>query len=251
MEKITYSLLSVKNKPERLHALLAGMKGIAGTDLYELSFDEITVVVSNVSRACLIAGQSTALEYAGVIETLSQHFTLLPMRFGSLMESNEAIIHMLEKNHPDIEQNLLKVEKKYEFGLKVFCDSGKLMAEIRVKSEADGKTPAKPDVKIKNSVSRDWLNKKLIEHRLEELLVTYVDSVIAEITGQLDRLKAISKIKKMVTPTTIIDAVFLLDKALKDELIHTVSDLQNKYPGLNFIMTGPWPPYNFVDFTVK
>jgi len=100
-------------------------------------------------------------------------------------------------------------------------------------------------------VYRDWVNKKLKEHRLEELLISYVDSVIAEVTVQLDRLKAISKIKKMVTPTTIIDAVFLLDKALKDELIHAVGDLQNKYPLLNFIMTGPWPPYNFVDFTVK
>ena len=251
MEKMIYSILFAKSNTEKLKTLLAGMKGIADTDLYELSFDEITVVVSDVSRACLIADKSTAIEYATVIETLSQQFTLLPMRFGSLMESNEAIIHMLEKNHPDIEQNLLKVENKYEFGIKVFCDSGKLMAELRVKSEAKTKTFATPAPEIKNSVYRDWVNKKLNEHRLEEMLLAYVDSVIAEITGQLDRLKAISKIKKMVTPTTIIDAVFLLDKALKDELIHTVSDLQNKYPGLNFIMTGPWPPYNFVDFTVK
>ena len=236
---------------EKLKTLLAGMKGIADTDLYELSFGEITVVVSDVSRAGLIAAKSTALEYAAVIETLSQHFTLLPMRFWSLMESNEAIIHMLERNYHDIQQNLLKVENKYEFGLKVFCDSETLMAELREKSEAASKTQVTTVAEIRNSVSRIWVNKKLKEHRLEELLVTYVDSVIAEITGQLDRLKTISKIKKMVTPTTIIDGVFLLDKALKDELIHAVGDLQNKFPGLNFILTGPWPPYNFVDFTVK
>ena len=251
MEIMIYALLSVKKKPERLHALLAGMNGIAGADLHQLSFDEITAVVSNMSRASLIADKSTAMEYAAVIETLSKHFILLPMRFGSVMESNEAIIHMLERNYHDIQQNLLKVERKYEFGLKVFCDSEKLMAELREKSEASPLPSATPAPEIKNSESRNWVNKKLKEHRLEELLVTYVDSVIAEITGQLDRLKTISKIKKMVTPTTIIDGVFLLDKALKDELIHAVGDLQNKFPGLNFILTGPWPPYNFVDFIVK
>jgi len=251
MENLIYALLSVKNKPGRLHSVLAGIKGIAGADLHQLSFHEITVVVSDMSRASLNAGKSTAIEYAGVIETLSQQFTLLPVRFGSLMESNEAIIHMLEKNYPDIQQNLLKVEKKYEFGLKVFCDSGKLMTELRTKSEGSFLPSATPAPENKNSVFRDWVNIKLKEHRQEELLVTLVDSVIADISGRLDRMKAISKIKKMVSPTTLIDGVFLLDKALKDELIHAVGDLQNKYPELNFIMTGPWPPYNFVDFTVK
>jgi len=251
MEKMIYSILSVKSNKEKLNDLLVNIKGITGAGLYQLSFDEITVVVSDMSRASLIIGKSTVIEYAGVIETLSQQFTLLPMRFGSLMESNEAIIHMLEKNYPDIQQNILKVENKHEFGLKVFCDSGKLMTELRVKSEADGKTPTKPDIEIKNSIFRDWVNQKLKEHRQEVLLVTYVDSVIGEIAEQLDQLKAISKIKKMVTPTTIVDGVFLLDKALKDELIHAVGELQAKYPTLNFIMTGPWPPYNFTNFTIK
>jgi hypothetical protein len=251
MEQMIYALVSEKIDHGKLAASLSGMQGIAGVNLYAVLFNQISAVVSDMSRASQIAGKSTAIEYAGVIETLSQQFTLLPMRFGSIMQSNEAIIHMLERNYHDIQQNLLKVERKYEFGLKVFCDSETLMAELREKSEASPLPSATPAPEIKNSESRNWVNKKLKEHRLEELLVSYIDSVIEDITGQLDRLKTISKIKKMVTPTTIIDGVFLLDKALKDELIHAVGDLQNKFPGLNFILTGPWPPYNFVDFIVK
>ena len=167
------------------------------------------------------------------------------------MESNEAIIQMLEKNYPEIEQNHLTVENKFEFGLKIFCEPEKIMAELIVKSEAECKGQLTPVTEIKNSASRNWVNKKLKEHRLEELLVTYVNSVIADVSEQLDRLKAIRKIKKMVTSTLIIDGVFLIDKLLKDDLIHAVGDLQNKYHGLNFIITGPWPPYNFVDFKVK
>ncbi|MEI7501220.1 MAG: GvpL/GvpF family gas vesicle protein [Bacteroidota bacterium] len=251
MDKLIYALLSVKKKTERLHALLASMKGIAGADLYELSFGEITVIVSDINKTNLIADKSLAIEYGALIETLSQQFTLLPMRFGSLMESNEAIIQMLEKNYPEIEQNHLTVENKFEFGLKIFCEPEKIMAELIVKSEAECKGQLTPVTEIKNSASRNWVNKKLKEHRLEELLVTYVNSVIADVSEQLDRLKAIRKIKKMVTSTLIIDGVFLIDKLLKDDLIHAVGDLQNKYHGLNFIITGPWPPYNFVDFKVK
>ena len=246
-----YAIVSVKGDPEKLKVLLGGLKGISDADLYAVGCGGISAVTGDSAKADLIADKSSAIAYAGLIETLAQQFALLPVRFGSVMESTEAIMHMLERNYNDIQLNLQKVEGKWEFGLKVFCDSEKLKADLQEKSEAGSKISANPPPEIEKSVYRDYVNQKLKVHRLEELLLTYVESVIAEITGQLDRLKAISKIKKMVTPTTIIDGVFLLDKALKDELIQAVGDLQNKNPGLNFIMTGPWPPYNFVDFTIK
>lgn len=251
MEKIIYSILSVKRNPEKLNALLVGMKGISGSDLCAVSFDEITAVVSDINRTNLIADRSNAIEYAGVIENLAQQFTVLPMRYGSIMESTGSIIKMLERNYHEFQQNLQKVENKREFGLKIFCDSEKLQAELRAKSETDTTTPAKHAPEIKNSVYRDWVNKKLKEHRLEELLLTYVDSVIVKITGYLDRLNAVNKFKKMATATNIIDAVFLLDKERKDALIQAVEILQNQYPGLNFVLTGPWPPYNFVEINIK
>ena len=49
----------------------------------------------------------------------------------------------------------------------------------------------------------------------------------------------------------IIDAVFLLEKDKKEDCINVVNNLQNKYPSLNLMLTGPWPPYNFVDITIK
>ena len=250
MEKIIYAILSVKN-PEKLNTLLFGMKGIAGADLCGVSFDEISAVVCDISRADLIVDRPNAIEYAGVIEKLAQQFTLLPMRYGSLMESIDSINKMLGRNYNEFQQNLQKVQNKCEFGLKIFCDSEKLKADLREKSEADTKTPAQLAPEIKNSVYRDYVNKKLKEHRLEELLLTYVDSVIAEITGCLARLNAVNKFKKMATATNIIDAVFLLEKDRKGELIQTVEDLQNKNKGLNFVLTGPWPPYNFVEITIK
>jgi len=251
MDMMIYSILSVKNNHEKLNTLLIAMKGISGADLYAVSLDEISAVVCNIKRADLIADKTNAIEYAGVIENLAQQFTLLPMRYGSLMESTDLINKMLDRNYHEFQQNLQKVENKCEFGLKVFCDSEKLMTELRAKSEADIKTPAKPAPEIKNSVYRDWVNKKLKEHRLEELLLTYVDSVIAEITGTLARLNAVTKFKKLSTETTIIDALFLLEKDKKDELIQTIEDLQNHYPRLNFVLTGSWPPYNFVETTIK
>lgn len=251
IEKMIYAIVSLNNNPDKLGSLLSGMKGITGEDLDAVTFNEISAVVSDIKRADLIADQSHAIAFAGIIENLEQHFTLLPMRYGSMMESTDSVYKMLEKNYPEFQQNLQKVENKYEFGLKIFCDTEKLKAELRTKSEGDSKTSDQPAPEIKNSVYREYVNKKLKEHRLEELLLTYVDSIIAGFTGFLVRLNAVNKFKKMVTETNIIDAVFLLDKDKKGELVQAVEDLQKQYPGLNFILTGPWPPYNFVDITIK
>lgn len=251
MEMMIYAIAAVKENPDGLIALLSGTKGISGAGLDAVGLNEISAVVSEVIRTDVIADQSNALAYAGVIETLAEHFTLLPVRFGSVMKSIDAVANILEKNYGEILCNLQKVDNKYEFGLKVFCDPGKIQADMKAASEAGNEPFANPASESGNSVFREYVNRKLKEHRLEQSRLKYVESVIAEITGCLAGFQSINKFKKMTSETTIIDALFLLDKERKAALIHSVGDWQSKYSGLNFVLTGPWPPYNFVDFTVQ
>jgi hypothetical protein len=251
MEMILYAVIAAEKQSEKLKLLLAGMKGISDADLYPVSCDEITAVVSDIAKAYLISDRCTAITYAGVVETLAQQFALLPMQFGSVMESSGAVENMLRRNHDEFRKNLQSVENRCEFGLKIFCDSEKLNAKLREKSETGNSTPLYPEPEIKNSVFREYVNKKLKEHRFEELLVTYVDAVIVEIKENLSRLEVVGKFKKMASATNIVDAVFLLEKGKENELIQTVKQLQNENQGLNYILTGPWPPYNFVEIAIK
>jgi hypothetical protein len=251
MDQMIYAIISVKSDQGKLDELLTGLKGIFGADLYSVSSDEISAVVSDMVKVDLVANQLNAMAFAAVIESLAQHFTLLPMRFGSVMDSPHTIRIMLEKNYSEFQNNLQKVETRDEFGLKVFCDSEKIKANLLAKSERENEISEKPVTESKDSVFREYINQKLKAHRIEEMLLSYVDSIIAEFTEFLDHLNAAKKIKKLVTATTIIDAVFLLDKDKKDELVGAIEAMQSKYPGLNFILTGPWPPYSFVEITLK
>ena len=251
MGKIIYAILSDEINQGKLNAILSGIPGIAGTDLGAVSFNQITAIVSDIEKADLVANQVNAFAFAHVIEILEKHYPLLPMRFGSVMESTDLILKMLEKNYSEFQNNLQKVENKSEFGLKIFCDTEKLKAELKFKSDAVSDSSQKPITENKDSVYREYINQKLKAHRLEEMLMGYIDLIIAEFTEFLAELDAVKKIKKMTTVTTIIDAVFLLEKDKKPELIQAIEDLQRKYTGLNFILTGPWPAFSFVDITLK
>jgi len=251
MEMIIYSIIALKTGPGQLNTVLNGMKGVSGNGLYAVTFNEIAAVVSDIGNIDFITDKSVAIEYAGVIEALYQQFTLIPMRFGSIMGSTCPIIRMLERNYSEIQKNLQKVDNKFEFGLKVICNSETLKTELQSITAKDTSTVTITSSETKNSIYRDYVNKKLQEHRLEDLLLGYVDSVITDITRNLDRLNAINKFKRMLTASIMVDSVFLLDKWRKDDLIEAVGDIQDHYPRLKFVMTGPWPPYNFVEITIK
>ncbi len=251
MSIMIYAILSVKKNPGKLDPLLAGIKGISGAGLYAVLVDKVAVAVCDINKVDLVADKSGAIEYASVIETLAQQYTLLPVRYGSVMESAGTIKKLLKRNYVEIQQNLKKVENKFEFGLKVFCDSEKLIAELKAESKETNEVEQKSGSEIQNSVFREYINKKLKEHRREEMMLSYVDSVIAELTEFLTHLNTVNKIKKMASPKNIIDAVFLLKKDKIEEMVQAIKDFQSKYPELNFILTGPWPPYNFVEFTIK
>jgi hypothetical protein len=265
MKKLIYAIVDTKQDASvRLMKTLEGIRGVSGSALEIVLFNfrpdvtGISAVSSDVDRKDIIPNNTNTIEYAGVIDKLFQQFTLLPVRFGSLMESNEIIEKLLERNYKEIQQNLQKVENKCEIGLKVFCDPEKFHAELRAKAEVEVQKSVfqeKDEAANENSIYRNYLIKKLKIFRFEESLSGYVDNIIEEITKHLVPLDTIWKFKKTTTAANIIDAVFLIEKEAKREknavLIQSVKELQNKYPGLSFVLIGPWPPYSFVDITLK
>ncbi|PIV92339.1 MAG: hypothetical protein COW44_15300 [Flavobacteriaceae bacterium CG17_big_fil_post_rev_8_21_14_2_50_33_15] len=248
---LIYSMVFTKDRQPQLSDQLIAMKGLDGTNLMTISLGEITAVVSEIEKTELVANQANAIRFAEIIDHLDQQFTLLPMRFGSIVDTLDSVSHMLKINYQGFIKNLVEVENKLEFGLKIYCDPEKLKEELRLESELQSNELNNTYSNHSVSVYRDYVNKKLKAHRLEQKLLSYIDAVTAEFSEIVAQWNAESKIKKKVTASKVVDAVFLIDQARKVELIQSIEGLQAKYPRLSFVLTGPWPPYNFVDVTPK
>jgi hypothetical protein len=221
------------------------------TAVFAVEYHNISAIIGEVGENQSVANKQNAIEFALIIDQLAQKYTLLPMRFGSMMNSTDSVMEMLERNEVEIEDSLKKVKNKWEFGLKVIYDREKLKETLAANQKDNNSNQVKPEIGSNNSVYKAYILKKLNEHRAEEQILSFVDSILVEIKTYLHELKAVDKCKKMTNETTIIDAVFLLDKKKKEEVIIMVKDLQQKYLQLNFVLTGPWPPYNFVELNLK
>jgi hypothetical protein len=245
-----YAVVSATGTPEWLNEKLGRTRGVTGDPLSGILYGDIMAVVSDLKRP-VSAERSVAIEYAGVIDALSKDLTLLPMRFGSVMDSMDAIEQMLHLNYDDFCENLKRVENKSEFGLKVFCDQEELrnsMAEIQ---RTAGRDVNGPPSEGSGSVYREYVNRKLREHRTEESMMTYLAEVVAEIRACLLKLETVTRFNKPRSEAVIVDAVILIERSGEGELVDVIRKMQKENSGYHYILTGPWPPYNFVEISIK
>jgi hypothetical protein len=180
---------------------------------------------------------------------MSQQVTLLPVRFGTFIKTDEIVQQLLINHYDSFLKNLQKVENKCEFGLKVLCDYETFSHKISAQAAA---VEVQPSAYFStNTIHTNYLLEKIKINKLEDSLFTYVDQLIEDISLQLTQINPDSKYKKMVTNSILLDAVFLVEKNKKDEFIQAISSFEQQHDALQFLVTGSWPPYSFVDIVIE
>jgi hypothetical protein len=249
MEKIIYAIIANKGNPAQVNEIAQNIRGITGSNLYALTFEDISVAISDFPASKFVVSKELAIDFARVIEELSQHLTVLPIRFGTAVKSDEIVNQLMSGNYHAFLNNLLKVENKHEFGLKVIWDYDKCSEKIKKIVESE---PYTIDTFFtKSTVSTNYLLEKVKKHRLEDALLKHVEQLIEEISWHLTQINPESKFKKMLSQSIILDGVFLVEKAKKEAFIKAIEALNLLHDDLHFLLTGPWPPYSFVEITIE
>jgi len=248
VEKIVYAVVSVKESPRDFNEMVRGIEGIAGSALYLLTLNDIAIAVSNFTTSKYNLNKELALEYAKVIEKLYQQVVLLPIRFGTFLKSDEMIGQLMADHYDSMVDNLNRVANKEEYGLKILWDYEK--SKLKIKDSLDSKGINGKDYFSKETVYNNYLLEKIKKHRLEDAILKHVEQLIDEITQHLRQISPEFKCKKMMTNTIILDLDFLVQKTKGDEFIQKIEALRLSKEDLHFLLTGPWPPYSFVEITI-
>jgi len=249
MKKIIYAIISTNQSHTEISDLVNGIKGILDVDIYTLSFNDISIAVSDFTLPKDTTNRELAIDFARVIEALSQQVTLLPVRFGTFIKSDEMVHQLLTNHYDSFFRNLQKVENKCEFGLKVLCDYDTFSKKISAKAAAVDVQPR--EYFSTNTIHTNYLLEKIKKNKLEDTLFKHVEQLIEDISQHLTQINPDSKFKKMVTSSILLDAVFLVKKNKKDEFIQAIGAFKQQHDDLQFLLTGSWPPYSFVDIVIE
>lgn len=261
MKELLYLYCVTKDKPSNYNFADLGIKArfvfFSGTYAVISSVSPDDFSKDNLEKHLADMGwvEKNIRLHEKVIEDIMKGQVVLPFKFGTVFDCEANVGKLLRENNSEFKAVLALLEGKEEWGLKIYCNSeyfkDALCAENERIIEKDkeitdaGKGKAYFLKKKKDEIIKDILNAKISEYTkdcFERLKIAVVDTNINNILPK----EVTEKQEDMV-----LNAAFLINNKRIKELENVLAYLKTKYTdkGLIFDCTGPWPPYNFCNFS--
>lgn len=194
------------------------------------------------------------LNHQKVINKVMNGKAVIPMRFGIVYKKKEQIEEVLKKNYRKFKSILESLANKKEWGVKVFCDQGRLTSKIQANDSATKKL--REQLKTSPDGKKFFLQKKIdavAESELEEEINKYSKTFLEYLSKDSDKYVLNNTSPKELTGRNeemIINTAYLVDDKNFLKFEKELADLKDEYSknGFFFELNGPWPPYNFVHF---
>src|SRR5690349_6017914 len=141
----------------RRPSLLDGVQGVNGAPVLSYPSGEFAVVVSEFDRATDKLDEKTVLEHARVVSACFRLSTVLPFRFGTIFDTEEALRQAVRSNRRTFGESVAKLRGKAEMRLKLVVRDGSLreaMTDIELPNTVGGEYLAKLRVKASRERER-------------------------------------------------------------------------------------------------
>ena len=219
--------------------------GINGGALRLVSTDGVAALVSDVSRDELRFGRAALSSHSQVLEQAVAHGTILPTRFGTVLDDAAAIRASLLEPHLDqLREQLEEFAGKVELKLRGTYDESRLMSEVlredqdvaRLRESLRG-TP--PDASYYGRIRLGELVAAAVERKrrrdTEVILKPLVSRALAVEIAEPNHERL------------AVNASFLVQRDRIDEFDLAVDEVGREQEGrIRFKYTGPLPPHSFV-----
>jgi hypothetical protein len=160
---------------------------------------------------------------------------ILPARFNTVLRTEEAVIALLDERARDFRLALERVRGRVEMGLRVLWEPpGE--SEVPADQEIEGGGPG-----------TEYLSRRLKEEWHRAKLLQAGERLIQELDAPLRSLAVESRLQRFPTNRFLIAGAYLVERHRVDAFREGVMKARERFPRLRFLLTGPWPPYHFVN----
>jgi hypothetical protein len=210
--------------------------------IYNIPYCDIGMVVSEMNRSIRIMTEKEVLIHEAVVERLMATFTVLPMRFQSVVECRDHVLLIMQSGYNDFRDNLEKLHNKIEFSIKVIWHADQIKEDIvRVLKDGTQKEP-----ELNRSISTKYMTHRLEEYRRDILFNAQADELIRTVDRAIGKFATEKKLQKLRTASLVLDAVYLVEQSRKSSFVEMFRHIKSAHPELEFLLSGPWPAYNFI-----
>jgi hypothetical protein len=213
---------------------LGGLSGLGTAPLDAATVEGLTAVFNEVSSDVVRLDEATLWQHERVIEALMERHTVLPVRFGTTFSDPGALSTALDDRRSALRASLQKVAGKVELGVRVIGEG--LLEDDPVGRET---TP---------TTGRDYILGRVREHSRRAAGAAEARRTLEPLHRELEHLSSDARARWSVSPETLLAAAYLVDEERVEDFRAAVDRAEKQRRDVRIFCTGPWPPYNFVDF---
>ena len=197
-----------------------------GGEVFVVAGHGLAAAASRVQEGDGVPGVPRLLAYQKVVEAFHASRAVIPMRYGCFLESESALVRLLEDRREEYETLLRQLEGRAEMGIR-------LLWQPRHSPVPSAPGAAYLAMLRKRQGSSDGLTPD--EGRLAE-------QIRSSLCGFYDRLRTEAF---TAAEGRLLSLYFLTPKSAVENFRDRFRQMH--FPeGTKLLLSGPWPPYNFV-----
>lgn len=184
-----------------------------------------------------------------IIEKIMSETSILPVKFGTMVETEDEVIKFLEKGYFVLKNELRKMEGKIELDVVASWKLPKILAMIYAHDRRVQKKQQEIALKGPEATTKD----KIILGRLvEQVLKTRKDEYSRLILQKLKKRAVEICLHDLISDEMVFNAAFLIKASAKEIFYKALDKLDQRFEDtLNFRLVGPLPPYSFSTILFK
>jgi len=221
---------------------------------YSISFQDIAAVVKDseivdYSHMPKDALARLLVSHQQLIEKVMTRHTIIPMRLGTFVQSNEEVKKILASGYRTIKDIFGRVKDTVEIDVvATLNDFNSFLQEISEQQEI--KQLKQSLLCKKGGVTVDDQMKVgvLVKRYLDKRKVDYADQIQAALSIVCDSFKA----HDLMDDKMVLNTAFLLNHNRQKDFERRVEEVNNEFEEkLNFRCVGPLPPYSFYTLEIR
>lgn len=188
-----------------------------------------------------------------VIDQAFQIGVVIPMKFGTMYKNKESLVEMLAKYYLQFTNVISQLQDKKEWGVKAYLNHKKFIESLKKKNKEIQKLE-KRGSSLPEGMR--WYTERKIDEIIAQVLEEETEEKLRYLVEKLEKYsekvrmnEALSKDIQEPDREMIMNVACLV----KNDALQSFKDLfhelakETKHKGILLELTGPWPPYNFVE----
>jgi hypothetical protein len=213
--------------------LMEGIQGVNGAAVLSYPSGDFAVVVSEYDRNGDQLGEKHVLEHARVVSVCFRSGTVLPFRFGTLFDTDDALRQAVRGNRRAFGLSVARLKGKAEMHLKVLVRSGSLREAIA-------------DVVLPDTVGGEYLSKLREKASKDRERQTKARALSVQVHKLFNPLEEEISCKRVSSDGMLIDIAHLIDSKSVEKYQNRYSSAAKQLKNCELLISGPWPPYHFL-----